>query len=93
MFADDTEIDYSAKTARKLDESINSDFEKINQYLINRRLSLNTTKSQTCALGPAAECEAGHNHTGFALTQYLEQIHIRHFLLFLFAKLSNRKLL
>ena len=51
MFADDTQIDHAAKSPSNLQNTINADLQRVNQFLIENRLSLNVKKTNYMLIG------------------------------------------
>ena len=46
MFADDTNLFYSEKDIKKLFQTVNNELEKISQWFISNKLSINETKTK-----------------------------------------------
>ena len=51
MYADDTSISYSSKNIDELNETLNSDFDSLKQWLEGNKLSLNVIKTQAMVIG------------------------------------------
>ena len=51
MYADDTSISFSSKSIAEINEAVNSDLKRLQNWLVGNKLSLNDAKTQSMILG------------------------------------------
>lgn len=57
MFADDTSISYASNSVQELQNIINSELKRLNEWLVTNKLSLNVVKTEFMIIGSRQRIE------------------------------------
>ena len=64
MYADDTSISYSSKSIAEINEAVNSDLKRLQNWLGGNKLSLNVVKTQSMILGSSSNLRKHNSDNG-----------------------------